>query len=98
MKASNTYLSTVVGAAMTLVATGFAPASFAAHEGEEQCAGVIKTGKNDCATSTNQCHSHVTVDAAPEAWIYVPPLPYLNPTHRSCASGEPSCSNSCAAH
>jgi len=41
------------------------------HKGE-QCAGIIKAGKNDCATSTNACHGHVTSDANPEAWIYVP--------------------------
>jgi len=38
----------------------------------EQCAGVIKAGKNDCATNSNACHGHVTSDANPEAWIYVP--------------------------
>lgn len=42
------------------------------HAGQEQCAGVIKAGKNDCATSTNACHSHVTTDSNAEAWIYVP--------------------------
>jgi uncharacterized membrane protein len=42
------------------------------HDGQEQCAGVIKAGKNDCATSTNACHSHVTTDSNPEAWIYLP--------------------------
>jgi uncharacterized membrane protein len=44
----------------------------AASDGKEQCAGVIKAGKNDCATSKNQCHGHVGVDRDPEAWIYVP--------------------------
>ncbi len=44
----------------------------AAKPGMEQCAGVIKAGKNDCATSMNACHSHVKVDSHPEAWIYVP--------------------------
>jgi uncharacterized membrane protein len=38
----------------------------------EQCAGIIKAGKNDCATRSNACHSHVQTDADPEAWIYVP--------------------------
>lgn len=42
------------------------------HEGKEQCAGVIKAGKNDCATSRNACHGHVTTDGDAEAWIYVP--------------------------
>lgn len=51
---------------------GIADTSFAEKPGMEQCAGVIKAHKNDCATSTNACHSHVTTDANPEAWIYVP--------------------------
>lgn len=72
MKSNKTYLRTVVGAALTVIAAGFAPTSFAAHEGEEQCAGVVKAGKNDCATSRNQCHGHVMSDATPEAWIYLP--------------------------
>ena len=42
------------------------------HTKDEKCAGVIKAGKNDCATSKNQCHGHVTTDRDPEAWIYVP--------------------------
>jgi uncharacterized membrane protein len=41
-------------------------------DGKEQCAGIAKAGKNDCATSTNDCHGHVTTNANPEAWIYVP--------------------------
>jgi uncharacterized membrane protein len=46
--------------------------SAAEHTGDEKCAGVIKAGRNDCSTSKNACHSHVTVDADPEAWIWVP--------------------------
>jgi uncharacterized membrane protein len=42
------------------------------HSKEEKCAGVVKGGKNDCATSKNQCHGHVKEDRHPEAWIYVP--------------------------
>jgi uncharacterized membrane protein len=42
------------------------------HAGEEQCAGVVKAGKNDCATSSNACHGHVESDANPMAWIYLP--------------------------
>jgi uncharacterized membrane protein len=44
----------------------------AADAEQEQCAGVIKAGKNDCATSHNACHSHVETDGDPEAWIYLP--------------------------
>ncbi len=59
--------SMVVAGAVT-VTTG----AHAADASMEQCAGVVKAGKNDCATSTNACHGHVTTDANPEAWIYVP--------------------------
>ena len=44
----------------------------AADGAREQCAGVIRAGMNDCATSSNVCHSHVETDANPEAWIYLP--------------------------
>jgi uncharacterized membrane protein len=44
----------------------------AASDGKEQCAGVIKAGKNDCATTRNACHGHATADSDAEAWIYVP--------------------------
>jgi uncharacterized membrane protein len=67
--------STLLRAAMTgllaLGAAGAATSALADHH-QEQCAGVIKAGKNDCATSTNACHGHVTSDSNPEAWIYVP--------------------------
>ena len=53
------------GAALTSTAV-------AAQDGMEQCAGIVKAGKNDCATSANACHGHVTSDANTEAWIYVP--------------------------
>ena len=46
--------------------------ALAADAQMEQCAGIVKAGKNDCATSRNACHSHVTTDADPEAWVYLP--------------------------
>lgn len=46
--------------------------TFAAEPEMEQCAGVIRGGKNDCATSKNACHGHVAEDSNPEAWIYLP--------------------------
>jgi uncharacterized membrane protein len=60
---------------MAVGAASFATQSIAAdndHSKEEKCAGVVKGGKNDCATSKNQCHGHVKVDRDAEAWIYVP--------------------------
>ena len=44
----------------------------AADTEQEQCAGVIRAGQNDCATSKNACHGHISTDADPEAWIYLP--------------------------
>jgi uncharacterized membrane protein len=38
----------------------------------EKCAGIVKGGQNDCATSSTACHGHVAVDSYPEAWIYLP--------------------------
>lgn len=49
-----------------------AASAVAAEPGMEQCAGIVKGGKNDCATSKNACHGHVAESSNPEAWIYVP--------------------------
>ena len=69
MNSKQRFLCAAISGAFALAA---ASQSFAAHETEEQCAGVIKAGKNDCATSKNQCHGHVSVDGDSEAWIYLP--------------------------
>lgn len=55
----------VAGAATTTIAS-------AADGDKEQCAGIIKAGKNDCATVNNACHGHVEKDSTAEAWIYLP--------------------------
>lgn len=59
---------------LTMSAVGAAGVAIAAdqHANEEQCAGVIRAGQNDCATKTNACHGHVERDSDPMAWIYVP--------------------------
>ena len=61
-----------VSSALALAGVAASGSAMAADGDKEQCAGIIKAGKNDCATSKNQCHGHVTVDASPEAWIYLP--------------------------
>lgn len=68
---NNTFLRAAMTSLLAMGAVSTASVALA-DEGKEQCAGVIKAGKNDCATSTNACHSHVTVDNSPEAWIYLP--------------------------
>ena len=57
---------------LALSAAAFVSTASAADNSKEQCAGIIKAGKNDCATATNACHGHVETDANPNAWIYVP--------------------------
>jgi len=71
---NNAMLKAVLTGAIALTATAISSSAFAAdeHAGDEQCAGVVKAGKNDCATATNACHGHVEVNSDAMAWIYVP--------------------------
>lgn len=63
---------TIATLAAIISLTNTAHVAAAEGDGQEKCAGVIKAGKNDCATSRNACHGHVTTDANPEAWIFLP--------------------------
>ena len=71
MKSSN-LLHAAMTSLLALGAASVAMSAAAEEAKQEQCAGVIKAGKNDCATSTNACHGHVSTDSHPEAWIYLP--------------------------
>ncbi len=44
----------------------------AAKPGFEKCAGIVKSGMNDCGTSLHACAGQATADHAAEEWIYVP--------------------------
>ena len=44
----------------------------AGKPGLAKCAGIVKTGLNDCGTSKHDCSGKATVDNDPEEWIYVP--------------------------
>jgi uncharacterized membrane protein len=72
MSKQQALLTLAVTSAIALTGAMLSQSAVAAGSDMEQCAGIIKAGKNDCATSTNACHSHVESDANPEAWIYVP--------------------------
>jgi uncharacterized membrane protein len=72
MNDRNTLLRSAIAGVIALGTMAVAAPGFAADKNMEQCAGVIKAGKNDCATSSNACHGHVEGDSNPEAWIYVP--------------------------
>lgn len=63
----------LVSALTGAVALGALTGIPAAHAGEnEKCAGIVKAGKNDCATKSNSCAGSATKDGQPDAWIYVP--------------------------
>lgn len=74
MNKCNTMLRTAMTSLLVVGAASFTASAFAAddHANEEQCAGVIKAGRNDCATMKNACHGHVEKDSEPSAWIYLP--------------------------
>lgn len=38
----------------------------------EKCYGVARAARNDCFTASSSCGSTATVDAQPDAWIYLP--------------------------
>jgi uncharacterized membrane protein len=67
----HTVLRAAMASLFAMGAVSTATSALAADD-REQCAGVVKAGKNDCATSTNACHGHVATDGNAEAWIYVP--------------------------
>lgn len=65
-------LTSALASVMALAGLAGSASAVAGEPGMEQCAGIVKAGKNDCATSSNACHGHVATDANPEAWIYLP--------------------------
>jgi len=69
MKNTNRKVVSVLTGAVVLGCAMAAPA-FAADN--EKCAGIVKAGKNDCATAANSCAGQVKADAQKDAWVYVP--------------------------
>lgn len=66
---------TVRAAVAGLLAIGLAAGAMPAHAAKgdnEKCAGVVKAGKNDCATASSACAGTVSKDNQKDAWIYVP--------------------------
>jgi uncharacterized membrane protein len=66
----NTLLvASALAAAISLSAGAVGSAQAAENE---KCYGIAKAGMNDCQTATHSCAGTATVDAQPDAWIYVP--------------------------
>jgi uncharacterized membrane protein len=61
-----------IASALALGTLAAGNSAVAGEPAMEQCAGIVKAGKNDCATDKNACHGHVETDSNPMAWIYLP--------------------------
>ena len=75
MNKTNIKISTALAALATLAISGAAAQSGPAAEPGfkfEKCFGVVKSGQNDCQTSTHSCAGTVTKDNQGDAWLYVP--------------------------
>ena len=70
MTAKNALIASAMGAALAL---GGAAANTAAADGHmEKCYGVVKAGKNDCATKSTSCAGHSKIDGQQDAFIALP--------------------------
>jgi uncharacterized membrane protein len=72
MKQNDHKLKHAITGLLATAGIAVAGAAYADAPAMEQCAGVVKASSNDCATSANACHGHVTTDSSPEAWVYLP--------------------------
>ena len=72
MSKQTSILQLAISSVLALSGAAYVSSAAAAADEKEQCAGIAKAGQNDCATSTNACHGHVTSDGNSEAWIYLP--------------------------
>ena len=71
MNNKNKLILAAAAAFITLTASN-AIASDSAKPTTEKCYGVVKTGMNDCPTSTASCAGSATKDNQGDAFIFVP--------------------------
>jgi uncharacterized membrane protein len=72
MKCETSIIHSALASVLALGLSVTGDAAFAKEPPMEKCAGIVKGGQNDCATSSTACHGHVAVDAHQEGWIYLP--------------------------
>jgi uncharacterized membrane protein len=58
----------------TLVSASISTAQAASDSAKEKCAGVVKAGKNDCASldGKHKCAGYAKEDGSKNEWVYVP--------------------------
>jgi uncharacterized membrane protein len=65
--------ATAIGSLLTLGAASFAaPASAADKPEMEKCYGVVKAGKNDCASATHTCAGLAKADSGSKEFVMLP--------------------------
>ena len=64
--------SALITGAISLVLLTASTNSHAENDSKEQCAGVVKAGLNDCASSEHGCAGLNTDDGYENDWLWVP--------------------------
>ncbi|MDO6460042.1 DUF2282 domain-containing protein [Granulosicoccaceae sp. 1_MG-2023] len=72
MSKKNTVAMAAVGSLMALGMSMASTGAIAAEKDMEKCFGVVKAGKNDCATATSSCAGTSTEDAQKDAFVVMP--------------------------
>jgi uncharacterized membrane protein len=75
-KTNKLAVSAVISAAILTLSAAGASAHLEPKDGDgkEKCYGVVKAGKNDCASKANKhaCSGQAKIDADPNEWIKLP--------------------------
>ena len=69
---SKTLANAAIAGVLALGLGAVSADAVAGKKGFEKCAGIVKTGMNDCGTSKHSCAGQASMDRDPEEWIYVP--------------------------
>ena len=71
-KTTNIALATAVTGLIALAGTAITTSTAVAADEKEKCYGVVKAGKNDCATKTSSCAGTSKTDGQKDAFVMVP--------------------------
>lgn len=71
-KKLNKIIKSAVTGILALSTANMAIAAATAIEPMEKCYGIVKAGKNDCATLKNSCAGSATKNNQPDAFIFLP--------------------------
>ena len=71
MKISDATIAGAIAGVIALTAGSAGAANVQCAE-RERCYGVVKAGKNDCATANSACSGTAQRDYQKDAWVYLP--------------------------